>query len=189
MMNLAEIGSKIRDERIELGLSQHALAKLANISRATVNGLERGTLNDLGYSKIQALMTVVGIPLQSLQAPKELVSYSPKQVLAEEILESLINHPTLKALSTKYIWWQKADESLENPLRVIAQIMDIGERDDVRTLEKLIGQIMLREAIIHAQPGWFRPRSWAFWRIMLELEKILPELPKQKGNPPPERAI
>ncbi len=41
---------------------------------------------------------------------------------------------TLKALASKYIWWQDAEAALRRPQRVIAQIMNIGDHGDVLTL-------------------------------------------------------
>ena len=60
-MNLREIGLLVRARREELGLSQERLAKLAGLSRATVNQLETGTLVDLGVAKLKALLDLLGL--------------------------------------------------------------------------------------------------------------------------------
>jgi transcriptional regulator with XRE-family HTH domain len=62
-MQFIEIGIAVRDRREELGLSQKALAKLAGLSRATVNQLERGTLHDLGIAKLVKLLGLLGLDL------------------------------------------------------------------------------------------------------------------------------
>jgi transcriptional regulator with XRE-family HTH domain len=64
-MNLSEIGMLVRERRLALGLSQDRLAKLAGLSRATVNQLETGTLVDLGVAKLSALMDLVGLQLEA----------------------------------------------------------------------------------------------------------------------------
>jgi transcriptional regulator with XRE-family HTH domain len=69
-MNLREIGLRLRERRDALGLSQARLAKLAGLSRATVNQLETGMLIDLGVVKLAALMDLVGLRLEaSARAP------------------------------------------------------------------------------------------------------------------------
>jgi len=64
-MNLREIGLLVRARREELGLSQERLAKLAGLSRATINQLETGTLVDLGVTKLKALTDLVGLQLEA----------------------------------------------------------------------------------------------------------------------------
>lgn len=64
-MQLVEIGALVHARRRALGLSQEQLARLAGLSRATVNQLERGTLKDLGVAKLIALTGLVGISLSA----------------------------------------------------------------------------------------------------------------------------
>jgi transcriptional regulator with XRE-family HTH domain len=60
-MNLREIGKLVRERRDTLGLSQDRLAKMAGLSRATINQLESGTLVDLGVTKLARLLELVGL--------------------------------------------------------------------------------------------------------------------------------
>lgn len=64
-MQLAEIGGAVRDRREALGLSQQALAKLAGLSRATINQLERGALKDLGVAKLVKVLGLLGLDLDA----------------------------------------------------------------------------------------------------------------------------
>lgn len=64
-MNLQEIGLGVRERRQTLGLTQERLAKLAGLSRATINQLETGTLIDLGVTKLAALLDLVGLRLEA----------------------------------------------------------------------------------------------------------------------------
>jgi transcriptional regulator with XRE-family HTH domain len=64
-MNLREIGLLVRERREALGLSQDRLAKLAGLSRATINQLETGTLVDLGVTKLASLLDLVGLRFEA----------------------------------------------------------------------------------------------------------------------------
>jgi hypothetical protein len=73
----------------------------------------------------------------------------------------------VRALARRYIWWLSPDEALALPLRVVAQVMDIGTMDDCAILQEYFRHSDLRKALKNAEPGWFRPRSWAFWHYRL----------------------
>jgi transcriptional regulator with XRE-family HTH domain len=62
-MNLADIGQLVQTRRDALGLSQARLARLAGLSRATINQLENGNLVDLGAAKLMALLDLLGMDL------------------------------------------------------------------------------------------------------------------------------
>lgn len=82
-----------------------------------------------------------------------------------------------------YIWWQSCEESLERPERLIAQIMDIGTLDDERELWEKLGSVVLLSVIRYARPGWFRPKSWAFWNYQLGVVPVNvepPEMPSRR---------
>jgi len=64
-MQLSEIGAAVRRRREALGLSQKALARLAGLSRATVNQLEGGALRDLGIAKLARLLALLGLGLDA----------------------------------------------------------------------------------------------------------------------------
>lgn len=194
-MDLAQIGLTIKNYRMLAKISQEVLAKAAGVSRATVNGLERGTLNDLGYSKVLALLSVVGCEVVASPPSKTsdhlstilaLTSECPpsaspaKAEIFEnriEFLKELKKNRLMKYWAKKYIWWQEPEESLSNPLRVVAQTMDIGNWDDVRSLTSLVGDEIMRKTLKNASPGWFRPKSWAYWTAVLDLQSELPSKP------------
>ena len=62
-MQLYEIGQAVAKRRAELDLTQAQLAKLAGLSRLTVNQLESGKVKDLGINKLIPLLSVLGIEL------------------------------------------------------------------------------------------------------------------------------
>lgn len=88
----------------------------------------------------------------------------------------------LKDLAGKYIWWKSPDEAMAQPERVIAQVMDIGDWDDVQALVSQVGDNALRQVLEHARAGQFRPRSWAYWHYRLGLCEVdqVPPLPVRK---------
>jgi transcriptional regulator with XRE-family HTH domain len=66
-MNLAQIGGEINLRRIQAGLLQEHVARLSGLSRVTINQLENGTLKDLGYTKLKAVMHVLGLDMEAVQ--------------------------------------------------------------------------------------------------------------------------
>ncbi len=93
---------------------------------------------------------------------------------------------TLKALAGKYVWWKSSDEAVLMPERVIAQVMNIGDWDDVQALATQVGDDALREVLAHAQAGQFNARSWAYWHYRLGLCDIgeVPPLPVRRFGCP-----
>lgn len=69
-MNLLDIGKAVRERRKALGMSQVQLAHLSGLSRATLAGLEKGSLNDLGVNRVGQVMAVLGldVSLPNVQA-------------------------------------------------------------------------------------------------------------------------
>jgi transcriptional regulator with XRE-family HTH domain len=114
-MNLAQIGGEIHNKRVQAGLLQEHVAKLAGLSRVTINQLENGTLKDLGYTKLKAVMDVLGLDMETVQ-PSSLksalavaarsISTSYRDVITAEMLSMMLRsgqapaqfHPHLMAL-------------------------------------------------------------------------------------------
>ena len=66
-MNLAQTGGAIHHQRVQLGLLQEQVARFAGLSRVTINQLENGTLKDLGYTKLKAVMEILGLDMETVQ--------------------------------------------------------------------------------------------------------------------------
>jgi transcriptional regulator with XRE-family HTH domain len=66
-ISLSTLGSEIRSRREHLGLTQSLLAKLTGLSRATINTLENGAIEDLGLAKVLRLLDVLGLTLHAQQ--------------------------------------------------------------------------------------------------------------------------
>ncbi len=91
------------------------------------------------------------------------------------------NSPEIARMA-KYIWWKSPSEAMEQPARIVAQVMNIGDYSDVCALASAIGEEGFLEVIQHAEPGEFEERSWHYWHYRLglaECEKV-PPLPVRK---------
>lgn len=88
-----------------------------------------------------------------------------------------INREALKPWARKYLWWKTPEQAMRQPLRVVAQVMDIGDYADVQRLVREVGEGPLKQAISRAEAGYFNARSWAYWHYRLGLS--------QPGQVPP----
>ena len=64
--------------------------------------------------------------------------------------------------AAKYIWWKTPDETLRLPQRVVAQVMTIGDYDDVRIMVQALGNDALREVLRGAEAGMSDAQSWTY---------------------------
>jgi len=95
---------------------------------------------------------------------------------------SELDRVLLKRLSAKYIWWKTPDQAMQQPNRIVAQVMNIGDYDDVRELTARVGENYLREVLTHAEIGQFNERSWAYWHYRLGLVPVghVPPMPQRR---------
>jgi transcriptional regulator with XRE-family HTH domain len=135
-MNLAQIGDEIHNKRIQAGLLQEHVAKFAGLSRVTINQLENGMLKDLGYTKLKAVMDVLGLDMETVQ-PSGLksalavaarsISTSYRDVMTADMLSMMLRsgqapeqfHPHLMALLD------------ETPFPVVVQAVGEAATSDV----------------------------------------------------------
>jgi len=92
------------------------------------------------------------------------------------------NPEALKPYAAKYIWWKTPEEAMELPERIIAQVMDIGDYDDVHALAELVGDDYLRQVIANSEAGMFSEKSWTYWHYRLGLAKPgqVPAMPRRR---------
>ena len=88
------------------------------------------------------------------------------------MLSGMSGEEVLHRLAAKYVWWKTPDEALATPDRVIAQVMDLGDYQDVLAVARLVGDDALRRVLTEAEPGLFRDRSWAYWHYRLGLATL-----------------
>ncbi|WP_156226348.1 helix-turn-helix domain-containing protein [Herbaspirillum chlorophenolicum] len=98
-MQLREVGMHVHDKRKALGISQAQLAKLSGLSRTTVNQLESGALEDLGYTKLNHLLGILGLSLDAktkakkssaLKMAAQTASTSYKKILTSDVLKNIL---------------------------------------------------------------------------------------------------
>jgi hypothetical protein len=96
----------------------------------------------------------------------------------------------MNRMAQRYIWWQPHDVSVADPRRLIAQVMDVGTFEDIQALAKAVGRPTLTGVLEQARPGWFRPRSWAFWHTALGLTTAgrIPPIPSRRPDALPDPA-
>lgn len=76
-------------------------------------------------------------------------------------------------------------DALRYPDRIIAQVMNIGDYEDVQALIEAFGEETLRKIVRHAEVGQFNARSWAYWHyrlglIPLDASSAVPPLPARR---------
>jgi hypothetical protein len=96
-----------------------------------------------------------------------------------------VNHEyfqILQKMAKKYIWWKAPDDAIAKPALVVAQVMNIGDFDDVRLLTGHVGESYLRDILQKAEAGQFNERSWTYWHYRLGLAEPggVPALPVRK---------
>jgi len=104
---------------------------------------------------------------------------------SDQALSGKLNPEQQRLLSFwagRYIWWKTPAEALQYPERIIAQVMDIGDYDDVQEMLHAFGENLPRHLLRHAEAGMFSPRSWAYWhyRLGLATPGQVPPLPHRK---------
>lgn len=93
-----------------------------------------------------------------------------------------MDNSLLRQWAAKYIWWKTPEDALRAPDRIMAQVMELGDYDDVLQLVDEAGEDALSRVLQHADAGQFSPKSWAYWHYRLGLAKPLqlPEMPRRK---------
>jgi hypothetical protein len=91
----------------------------------------------------------------------------------------------LRSLAGRYVWWKTPDEAMQFPSRVAAQVMNIGDWDDVVALVETAGEDYLRGVLKNAEAGQLNLRSWHYWHYRLGLadaeDTPVPPMPARKN--------
>ena len=69
MLDLVSVGDQIAERRKTLKLTQTELSRRAGVSRATLDALENARAGEMGFSRLNKLLTAVGLEL-SLQTER-----------------------------------------------------------------------------------------------------------------------
>jgi len=83
----------------------------------------------------------------------------------------------LKRIAGALFWWKSPEEAQGNPRRFLAQVMTLGTWDEVQTVRQIMGMDAFKDTLMHAPPGVFDPRSWAYWHAVFGLPEA--EMPRR----------
>ena len=154
-----ELSHAVKTRRSEIGLSQTALAKLAGLSRATVNQIENGSFKDLSLHRATRLLNTLGLSLTVSPAhPKRggagVRSTSSLDIAARSASVSyrrVMRGSQLKAILL----------TGEIPTRLEPQMNALLEEASVQMLASVVEQVHLEEGV---------PRTdlWACLRELAE---------------------
>lgn len=56
MIDIQAVGLQVRRSRLQARVSQAELARLAGVSRATINGIENGTIKEIGVNRLNRVI-------------------------------------------------------------------------------------------------------------------------------------
>jgi hypothetical protein len=85
----------------------------------------------------------------------------------------------LNTLAKRLFWWKQPEAALADRNRFLAQVMTYGTWQDMVEARKHFDEAAFREALQHAPPGVFDPRSWTYWHHAFRLLPV-PPLPQRK---------
>jgi hypothetical protein len=87
----------------------------------------------------------------------------------------------IERLAQKYMWWKPVSESVKTPEQVAAQVMNLGDYEDICRLSEAVVEDYLRHVVEHAEAGMFDARSWHYWHYRLGLAEPdkVPPLPSR----------
>ncbi|TFW21577.1 XRE family transcriptional regulator [Massilia arenosa] len=147
-MRLAELGQRIRAQRQMLGLTQEQLAKMAELSRTTVNQIENGTLTDLGYVKLMNLLAILGLDLAAqpakgleyaLRLAAQTASTSYKKVLGPETLAQMLQSGEARTEYQPHLMTLLEEAPLQLIVRAVHEAAQGDSDADERTIWQNVG--------------------------------------------------
>ncbi|WP_457335123.1 helix-turn-helix transcriptional regulator [Rhizobacter sp. P5_C2] len=153
-----ELSNAVKTRRSEIGLSQTALAKLAGLSRATVNQVENGSFKDLSLHRATRLLNTLGLSLTVSPAhPKRggagVWSTSSLDIAARSASVSyrrVMRGSQLKAILL----------TGDLPVRFEPQMNALLEEASVQMLASIVEQVYVEEGVPHTEL-WARLRELA----------------------------
>ena len=87
--------------------------------------------------------------------------------------------PDLERVARRVVWFEEPAEALADPVRFLAYALTYGTIADLKVVRAHVSDDELRRALAAAPPGIFDARSWAYWRLTLDLAPT-PPLPERK---------
>lgn len=125
-LNLKTAGLQIKQSRLKAGISQAELANLADVSRATINGLENGSVNEIGVNRLNRILLVS----LNLVSSHEVATTSPRKSASLD-------------LSFPYDW---SNSAMSDAL-LIDKVVERGLFEDMAKVAARFGTKPLRRSI------------------------------------------
>lgn len=76
----------------------------------------------------------------------------------------------LTAIARRVVWFEPPEQALTDGARFLAYAFRYATPEDMATLRRRLGDDRLRVALEHAPSGVIDERSWAYWRLVLDLD-------------------
>lgn len=83
----------------------------------------------------------------------------------------------MRALAERVVSFKAPHDALRDPLHLLAHAPTYGTHDDVTVPRRHVPDDQLRTALGAVPPGILDARSWAYWRLTLDLNPQA-ELPR-----------
>ena len=68
-------------------------------------------------------------------------------------------------MAERLVWWQRVEQTLRRPERLIAQAMAVGTSEDAERVEAIFGTEAMRRVLAAAPAGIFDTRRWDYWHL------------------------
>lgn len=81
---------------------------------------------------------------------------------------------TLKDIARRVNWYTAPDRLLANVDLFLSQVMARGSTEDIIAVQQRFSSEEFKHAYLHAPPGLFTKRAWAYWGLMLLDDPNLP---------------
>ena len=88
----------------------------------------------------------------------------------------------LAPIARRVVWFEPVEYTLNHPELFLAHVMIYGTMEDVMAARRYFDDEAFRQALQHASPGLFDPRSWTYWRVVLGLDPVSPLPPRRIGD-------
>lgn len=79
----------------------------------------------------------------------------------------MIMHTRLEEIARRINWYSDSGRLLANVNLFLSQVMARGTADEIVEVRSHFTEDDLRRAYLHAPPGLFTKRAWAYWGLML----------------------
>lgn len=101
----------------------------------------------------------------------------PRLDLGERLRDATKNPEaalSLADLAERLVWWQRAEETLRRPERLLVQAMAVGTSEDADRVEAIFGTEAMRQVLAAAPAGIFAPRRWDYWHLRFGYRRTPP---------------